>query len=265
MKSCTEASGRSSLPVKRTREKVKHQPQPLQRQHIYLLMVIILVAGSGWLQLTRLVPSNVNAAQAAVAAPRQGFTAPEIVVTDLNDQPLALISPQGGTFSWTVSFLNTLPLLAGHIWKKKLPRLPFIDALACGVALFLPFYSLGNLAAGDAFGLPTNLPWGITLWEANRQLTQIYLFLATLILLGVLCRRRRLAGNGWQALILTSQLRFQSPVSRRLAGRQRHLGSWLPAAANHRAGSAHADPGDHGRPLARLGTARQQKVRRLSG
>jgi phosphatidylglycerol:prolipoprotein diacylglycerol transferase len=46
---------------------------------------------------------------------------------------------------------------------------------------------ISHLASGNAFGKPTDLPWGIHLWGATRHPSQIYeIILATLALIAVL-------------------------------------------------------------------------------
>ena len=47
-----------------------------------------------------------------------------------------------------------------------------------------------HLAAGTAFGNPTDLPWGIELWNATRHPTQIYELIAALIIFGLLWFRK---------------------------------------------------------------------------
>ena len=57
---------------------------------------------------------------------------------------------------------------------------------------------MGLLLSGEAFGVPTDLPWGITLFGATRHPTQLYFALAALLSLGVLwrvARRRPLRGT----------------------------------------------------------------------
>jgi phosphatidylglycerol:prolipoprotein diacylglycerol transferase len=50
--------------------------------------------------------------------------------------------------------------------------------------------SLSHLAAGTAFGSPTNLPWGIELWSATRHPAQIYELIASLLIFGFIWFRR---------------------------------------------------------------------------
>lgn len=70
----------------------------------------------------------------------------------------------------SLAFWNTLDALT-----------PFFSVLAIGLGL-------SHLAAGTAFGQPTNLPWGIEMWNATRHPTQIYETLASLLILGLLLR-----------------------------------------------------------------------------
>jgi prolipoprotein diacylglyceryltransferase len=49
---------------------------------------------------------------------------------------------------------------------------------------------LAHLAAGTAFGSPTDLPWGIELWNARRHPTQAYELLAALVIFCVVWFRK---------------------------------------------------------------------------
>ena len=50
--------------------------------------------------------------------------------------------------------------------------------------------SLSHLAAGTAFGKPTDLPWGIELWNSTRHPTQVYELIASLLIFGYLWFRK---------------------------------------------------------------------------
>jgi prolipoprotein diacylglyceryl transferase len=76
-------------------------------------------------------------------------------------------------------------LIAGLIYGQR-ARLPFwrtVDALTPALAVVSIGLGLSQLAAGNAYGAPTNLPWGIELWGAVRHPTQIYNALAGAIIL----------------------------------------------------------------------------------
>ena len=63
------------------------------------------------------------------------------------------------------------------------------------VAPFLPLAQaigrLGNFLAGDAYGLPTNLPWGVVQAGVRRQPVQLYEMALDLLLFGFLMWYRR--------------------------------------------------------------------------
>ena len=84
----------------------------------------------------------------------------------------------------TLSSIGGLVIGAGvavlYGWRKKLPHRPTLDNLTPGLALFMVFFALAHFLSGDAFGAPTNLPWGIYLWDDYRHPSQVYEFLAAL-------------------------------------------------------------------------------------
>jgi len=95
------------------------------------------------------------------------------------DNPLSL-------FSLTPSMLNPgFGLLIGVLialilaQKQHVPLWPTLDTLS---PLFLWLFAgmhLANLANGTAYGLPTELPWGIELWQAIRHPVQLYILILT--------------------------------------------------------------------------------------
>ena len=85
-----------------------------------------------------------------------------------------------------------LAILVGVIYgsRQKLPLWLALDALTPLFAVLSIGLSLTHLAAGTAFGSPTNLPWGIDLWNATRHPTQIYQLIASLIIFGLIWFRK---------------------------------------------------------------------------
>ena len=83
-------------------------------------------------------------------------------------------------------------LTVGYLWCRW--RGFDARALADSAALALPFplalASFGLLLSGEAFGIPTTLPWSVGLFGADRHPTQLYYAVATLMSLGLL---------GWMA------------------------------------------------------------------
>ncbi len=83
-------------------------------------------------------------------------------------------------------------VLVGFIYgqRQKLPLWASLDALTPLFATLAIGLSLSHLAAGTAFGKPTNLPWGIHLWNATRHPTQLYELIASLIIFGFIWFRK---------------------------------------------------------------------------
>src|SRR5512147_1874155 len=99
-----------------------------------------------------------------------------------------------------------IALLAGSIYgqRQKLPLWPTLDALTPLLATLAIGLSLSHLAAGTAFGKPTNLPWGIELWNATRHPTQIYELIAALLIFGILWFRKTTSQRGFTFLLFTA-------------------------------------------------------------
>ena len=97
-------------------------------------------------------------------------------------------------------------LLVGFVYggRQKLPLWGTLDALTPFFATLAIGLSLSHLAAGTAFGSPTNLPWGIDLWNATRHPTQIYELLASLLTFSLLWFPNRHLRPGMFFLIFTA-------------------------------------------------------------
>jgi phosphatidylglycerol:prolipoprotein diacylglycerol transferase len=78
-----------------------------------------------------------------------------------------LLDPLGGI---------ALAVITGLIYsqRKGLPPWQTLDTLTPGLAALAICFSLSQFASGDAFGKPTDLPWGIYLWGEYRHPTQVY-------------------------------------------------------------------------------------------
>lgn len=84
-----------------------------------------------------------------------------------------------------------------HIRSTLDALTPFAAALAVGVAL-------SHLAAGTAFGRPTDSPWGVELWGAVRHPSQIYQLAASLLIFCLIWFRKTLSPPGMLFLIFTA-------------------------------------------------------------
>ena len=67
-------------------------------------------------------------------------------------------------------------LVAAFIYgqKKGLALWPVLDALTPVLAVLAITFGGMHLASGEAYGVPTSLPWGIELWGATRHPSQVY-------------------------------------------------------------------------------------------
>ena len=106
--------------------------------------------------------------------------------------PLGIVALDTNTIDPTAGLIIGLLAAIGYAFHKKLSPRPTLDILTPGLAVFAIGLGLAHLASGDAFGAPTNLPWAIELWDANRHPTQIYeTALATAVFIFIWRGRKR--------------------------------------------------------------------------
>ncbi len=103
---------------------------------------------------------------------------------------LAIISLNPATLSPTGGVFVGLLAVTWYVRRHALPLRVFLDSTALASAVFAAGLALMNLASGDAFGVPTRLPWAIYLWDDYRHPSQVYDFLVALGILSVLWRLR---------------------------------------------------------------------------
>ena len=126
-------------------------------------------------------------------------------------------------FAWPGALLGGM--VAGYLWCRwnGFDELKLADSAALTLPVVRALASVGLLLSGEAFGVPTDLPWGVPLFGATRHPTQIYFALAALISLGLLLwlARRPLPigalalaylGLNGLALLLVEALRADSLV-----------------------------------------------------
>ena len=104
--------------------------------------------------------------------------------------PLSLISLNLDLFDPIAALV--VAVIVGFVYgsRQKLSLWSTLDALTPLFATFAIGLSLSHLAAGTAFGSPTDLPWGIDLWNATRHPTQIYELSASLVIFGLIWFRK---------------------------------------------------------------------------
>ncbi len=133
------------------------------------------------LTFTALLAGVIGARLSYVLQYLEAFIASPLSLISLNP---ALLDPTGGL---------VIGIFAGAIYanRKKLPLWPTLDALTPLLAVLAIAFGVSHFASGDAFGIETDLPWGIHLWGLNRHPTQIYeVILASLVLWAILPKKQ---------------------------------------------------------------------------
>jgi len=104
--------------------------------------------------------------------------------------PLGMILPNPNTLALLEG--SVLGLIAGVVYgqRRQLPLWKTLDVLAPGAALLLAAAAGMNLASGNAYGMPSDLPWAIGLWGAKRHPVQLYALLLELAVLAAVLRMR---------------------------------------------------------------------------
>jgi len=110
-------------------------------------------------------------------------------------------------FAWPGALLGGA--LAGYLWCRwnQFDEFKLADSAALALPVVQALASIGLLLSGEAFGLPTSLPWGVPLFGTIRHPTQIYFALAALLSLIALrwLARQRLPIGGLAAAYLGLQ------------------------------------------------------------
>jgi 2-amino-4-hydroxy-6-hydroxymethyldihydropteridine diphosphokinase len=107
------------------------------------------------------------------------------------ENPLSLISLSPTMMNTAFGILTGAVLMLAIAQRKHLPAWPTLDTLTPLIILLFAGIQLANLAAGRAYGLPSDMPWAINLWNARRHPTQLYGFLLSLTLLGLFLAQSR--------------------------------------------------------------------------
>lgn len=118
--------------------------------------------------------------------------------------PLSLFSLNIDLFDPFAALIAAI--IVGFVYssRQKLSFWPTLDALTPLFATLAIGLSLSHLAAGTAFGSPTNLPWGIQLWNATRHPTQIYELIVSVLIFGFIWFRKTEFPHGAAFLTFTA-------------------------------------------------------------
>lgn len=123
-------------------------------------------------------------------------------ITEIANHPAAFIANPVSVFSLNPQLFDAWGGLAGGLLfaliigqRLKLPFWKTLDALAPTFAVFGFALSFSHLASGQAFGMPTNLPWKIFLWGVNRHPSQVYEMIAYAIIYLVISKKNPMFYN----------------------------------------------------------------------
>ena len=150
--------------------------------------------------------------------------------------PLSLFALNSDLFDPLSAALTAI--LIGFIYgqRQKLSLWPALDALTPLFAVTAIGLSLSHLAAGTAFGSPTDMPWGIDLWNATRHPTQIYEFIASLLTFSLLWFKRPDSRSGLYFITFVALTAFAHLIIEAFRGdslivfggfRQSQIYAWL--------------------------------------
>ncbi|MCS7221445.1 MAG: prolipoprotein diacylglyceryl transferase [Anaerolineae bacterium] len=105
----------------------------------------------------------------------------------------AIFSLEPGAIAPIASFAAGIAAGLIYLARARLLVVDMADAVAPGLALALALIHLGDFLSGDAYGIPTRMPWAISLWSERRHPVQLYEMSVMLITLAILWRRRGIA------------------------------------------------------------------------
>lgn len=107
-------------------------------------------------------------------------------ISAFTKSPLDIISINPDLFDPIGALAIAFIVVFAYAQRKQLPLWNILDALTLFFAVIAIGLGLSHLAAGTAFGTPTEVPWGINLWNATRHPTQLYDAIASSLILVLL-------------------------------------------------------------------------------
>ena len=113
-------------------------------------------------------------------------------LTFIAQYPTPFISNPLNAFALNPQMLDTAGglgtgLIVGLIYgqRKKLRLWEIMDILTPGLAVIMVSIGFSHLASGNAYGMPSILPWALDLWGAQRHPSQVYEILTTFLILSL--------------------------------------------------------------------------------
>ena len=124
-------------------------------------------------------------------------------VSAFSKSPLGIISINPDLFDPLGALAAAFVVVLVYGQRKQLAFCNILDALTSFFAVIFIGLGLSHLAEGTAFGLPTDLPWGIDQWNATRHPTQLYDALASSLILVLLWLFKPIPRPGVHFLLFT--------------------------------------------------------------
>ena len=121
-----------------------------------------------------------------------------------SDNPLNIFSLNIDLFDPAGALATAVIVGFAYGQRQKLSLWSTLDALTPSFGILAIGLSLAHLAAGTAFGSPTEVPWGIELWNATRHPTQVYELIAGILIFAFIWFRNPGTPPGSDFLWLTS-------------------------------------------------------------
>lgn len=90
------------------------------------------------------------------------------------ESPYLLFSIRPGAFMPVPGLLAGFAVLCWYLRRRDIEWQHIGDALTIGSTAVWIVFSLRDFLTGEAYGLPTTLPWGVELWQAIRHPVQLY-------------------------------------------------------------------------------------------
>lgn len=120
--------------------------------------------------------------------------------------PFSLLSNNLTSFSVPAGWLigSSAALVYGR--REHLPIRRTLDALAPLLLALSGAVALAQLANGDGFGTPAQLPWSLYLWGEARHPTQVYALFASILVAGAWWRWGRAHFDGFAFLFCLAGL-----------------------------------------------------------
>ena len=88
--------------------------------------------------------------------------------------PSLLLSLRPETLAVAPGIMAALAVLMAWLIRRGVGLAAATDATAVGVAAAIVIVKLGQFLTGTAYGLPTDVPWGVMLWGTLRHPVQLY-------------------------------------------------------------------------------------------